>query len=450
MLNDPLLECLRLLFAGNGTYRFFLLRETRLDASCINAGDIDLLASPRSIRAMIAHLYELALQGHCNVRIGRPSPGKVRLSLYSSDMHRRIDFDLWTEIWQLEGGSRALRFEHVRKFLPAAGPALARLPLELEACVYLEHLQAKQKDLPSPAVTERLVHYEAACAKAGDQQLANAFAKVRNESGLDAATMRMARQVIGCSIDADRWLSLPRRALRRLVLRRYRLADARRSRTVAFIGCDGVGKTSIAQEVAAAMKDRRASFMLGKDLYRLGVPFRAFYKLNRMSLGLTRETIDEWLHPIAYLCALLSLRKSVKAIGDRVLLIDRSPADFMYVGRKSDAPRFSRLSKFLSLFRRSLPVVHLVVPFEVLESRKNEMTPSGQELYDLDMLQYHAMLPGADYLLFRNAGSLADAAEVLTDHVNAMYPPVIQVRATRRVPGAAVVRASKLTSSVGN
>ncbi len=69
-----------------------------------------------------------------------------------------------------------------------------------------------------------------------------------------------------------------------------------------------------------------------------------------------------------------------------------------------------------------MTVLHLVAPFAVVSSRKNEMSAAGQAAYDQDMIEYHSSLPGAHYLVFCNDATLAVAAQTLTQYIDGLYP----------------------------
>jgi hypothetical protein len=58
-------------------------------------------------------------------------------------------------------------------------------------------------------------------------------------------------------------------------------------------------------------------------------------------------------------------------------------------------------------------VVHCVANFEVIQSRKDEMTREGHAAYDQDMGGTFSGRCPTDYLSFNNSGGLADSAAAL-------------------------------------
>jgi hypothetical protein len=57
--------------------------------------------------------------------------------------------------------------------------------------------------------------------------------------------------------------------------------------------------------------------------------------------------------------------------------------------------------------------VHLIVPFDRLQTRKQEMTQAGHEIYDAAMFGHFAGLAPVDYYAFNNQGELEESAAAL-------------------------------------
>ena len=161
--------------------------------------------------------------------------------------------------------------------------------------------------------------------------------------------------------------------------------------------------------------------MLGKSLYRRSLLFRALYRLNRATGSrLSQERIDEALTGLAYLTAVVRLRRRLVASGGRSQVIDRFLADFLYVGRKADRARFSRWAWLASLLYVSLPVVHLTAAHPVLSARKQEISAAGLARFDREMTRFYTRRPRVRYLRFTNAGSPEEATRLLSRHLAAL------------------------------
>ena len=190
--------------------------------------------------------------------------------------------------------------------------------------------------------------------------------------------------------------------------------------TVAIVGCDGSGKTSLAEAIARGSAGR-CTTRVGKDLYRDRLPFRLLYRIGERILGILRERIDEAIAPLAFGLAWVSLwfvQLRRYARGDqRVVLMDRALVDFLYLKRKSDQPRFSSIARLLAPFATNIPTVHLIVPHEILDARKGEITVEGHATYDSDMLDHYSGAAAFDYLALTNRGPLDSAAPALSEYL---------------------------------
>jgi hypothetical protein len=413
----PLVAALRDLLAGDPTHPLVLLRETALDASCIDRGDVDLLGTGSAVAALIQRAMALVQDGRCHVRVRRRSADKVQLELLSLDLQRRIVLDLWQDVWQIDGGERCLCFEDVIPQPRRAEGGLLRMPTDLEASFYVHHLATKQKDLASDEVQARIDHYAAACAEADQSDLAAGIAGLRDRPAVPAELLDRTRVSIRQATGGRPWRRPGARWIRALA--RWRGASGlvpRGAPLVSIIGCDGAGKTSLAEAIAGSSSGR-CSTRVGKDLYRDWLPFRLLYRVGERILGVSRERIDELLAPSAFGLAWLSLwavQVGRRARGDTgLVLMDRALVDFLYVKRKSDRPRFSLATPLLAPLGVGVPVVHLIVPHAILDARKGEVTSEGHSTYDADMFDLYTGARAFDYLALANAGGLEPAARAL-------------------------------------
>lgn len=417
-------DALRLLLESEPASALALLRETRLDASCIDRGDVDLLGTPDAVAALTRRAFALARDGVCHARVRRERADKVQLELLSLDLRRRIVFDLWLEVWQLDGGRRGLRFDDVSSRLERRG-GLLRMPPDLEASVYVHHLATKRKDLASLAVKARLDHYASACAAADAPDLADALRRLRDEHLPPTELLDQTRAVIRQATGGRPW----RRGgpgWRRTWTRGLGSSPfvPRGAPLVAIVGCDGAGKTSLSESIERSDPDH-FSARLGKQLYRRWLPFRLLYRGSELTIRTTQERIDELLAPFAFGLAWLSLWKlQLRRNRERdatLVLTDRALMDFLYVERKSDQPRFSWATRVLAPLAVGIPAVHLIVAHDVLRARKDEMTLAGHEAYDADTFRCYTSARAFDYLALANAGSLEPTAGALAAHLRREY-----------------------------
>ena len=95
------------------------------------------------------------------------------------------------------------------------------------------------------------------------------------------------------------------------------------------------------------------------------------------------------------------------------MVLDRYLGDFLVVNRKSEQPRFSRLTRLLTKFHRPCQIVHIRGSWSTVSSRKNEVSEKGHQWYDEAMMRHYSSQPVFDYLAFRNDGDLESAVEAL-------------------------------------
>jgi hypothetical protein len=407
---------------GHG-HRFALLRETALGTAAVDAGDVDLLGGRGDVDALLVQLDDLCRELDLNLLVERTGPRKTRVSLYSGDLLHALHLDLWTDLWQLADGRRSLRWQDVVPLCRSVDGGFARMPLRLEVAVYLEHLRAKRKNLSSAGVRTRLDDYAAALAGGGTEQdgLGEALASVAAAppGALPEELLARASGILEQELGRRHRWRTPWRRLEDALRRGW----ARRSvpppgvRAVVLVGPDGIGKSTVGKALVAAGVGWH-EYVLGKSLYRRSLLFRTLYRLNRITGSrFTQERIDEALPVLAYLAAVVRLRRRLVASGGRGLVIDRFLADFLYVGRKADRAHFSRWAWLASVLYVSLPVVHLTAPHPVLSMRKQEISATGLTRFDREMTRFYARRPWVRYLRFTNAGSPEEAIRVLKRHL---------------------------------
>jgi thymidylate kinase len=414
---------------GRG-YEFILLRETPLDERCVDRGDIDLLGTRKSVDALLRRLSEVCAARGQSFRIRRTNADKTHVWLLSTDLQHQIAFDLWTDLWQVFGGRQCLRFHDVRHLGASGGTCTLRLPVDVEWAIYGQHLSVKQKDVSSAGVQERLRFYATALDDLGRGELgdaARAIARTKLLSEPEIALFESAlSQVLPTTFFAKGRARRWSHAVRSLVARRIR--DRRLRGVIAVVGVDGVGKTTIGAALGSPLEANGSRhYVLGKSLFRESWLFGKLYSLNRRvrrPRRMRRERIDDVLAPLAFLSGTLRVRRCLGLRG--TVLVDRYLPDFLYVKRKTDRPRFSRLARPLKPLCRPVRVVHLSVSHSVLQGRKTEITATGVRRYDDDMRAFYCSRGWVDYLRFSNHLPADEAITTLESHLFAKSRAVAQ------------------------
>jgi hypothetical protein len=394
---------------AHGPWRFIQLRGESLDDRTIDGDDVDLLGSRSAVEELLAAAYTWVQAGECHLRIHATTAAKVALTLFSHDGAHRADFDLWLELWQLEDRTRCLRYEAAAARVLNPADSLQRLPPELEAAIYVHHLISKRKDLTAPKVAQRLAAY----AQVVNEPLRTGLRQVMTTQTIEATTRSLVTRIVNEQLAPSAPRGMPR-LLQRFgaAVRTLWLAPPRRLSIVALMGCDGSGKTTLGHALAEARPDIEGVFT-GKHLYRKSWGYKLLVIFIRPLLLQDRESFDETFAPVAYLRACLGLRAKLWRRARGILLLDRSLADFVFVGRKTEQPRFARSRWLTRVIGRRISTVHLVLPFARVQERKQEMTRTGHAIYDHAMFRHFTALAPVDYVVFNNAGPLPASAAAL-------------------------------------
>ncbi|NTV94346.1 MAG: hypothetical protein HGA75_02900 [Thiobacillus sp.] len=395
---------------GQGPWRFIQLRGAPLGAQDVDAGDVDFLGTRASVNALLGAAFAWVREGRCHLRVRSRDPNKTVLILISPDGGHAVSLDLWVGLWQLDGGKACLRYEQCEHLLTTPEAAIRRLPVAVEACLYVHHLVTKKKVLASERVQARLAGYVAACADSGEAELAQALGRIAEARHIDAGDLALCNGHLGrlgLAGSGPRWPGKLAAELRAAWL------DApRKTRCVAIMGCDGSGKTSLAREL---QKQAPSTYFLytGKHLYRKSLLYKLATIFIRPLLFQPREQFDETLAPWNYLRASIALQLKLWFSRSGMILMDRSIVDFLVVARKTDRPRFHRARWLAALFGRRIASVHVVVPEDSLQERKQEMTRPGHAEYDRLMFEHFSQRVPTDYCAFYNGASLEDSRQVL-------------------------------------
>ncbi|APZ90579.1 hypothetical protein [Fuerstiella marisgermanici] len=406
--HDGLLECLGHIL--NGEWAFIQLRDDTPDANSIDGDDIDLLATEESVMAVIVATQQWVRKGLCHVHIVRQRRRKVEMLLFSLDGAHYLHFDLWIELPQLDGGKQSLCFEEMEHCAKRSDGSFLRLPIDVEACLFLQHLVCKRKRVTDDKQLRRLLQYEAKCVTEGYDDLAQRLAAIRQSgvvSSTDAAfSLTTVTSQLGSRSErtADSRLKRVAQAM---------LSAPRKTKWVSIMGCDGAGKTSLATQICkdTALVSR---VYTGKHLYRKSLIYKLAVIFVRPLTFQSRENFDEIIAPLVYLRACLGLRLKLLFAGSGNTFVDRALPDFLYLNRKTDHPRFSRLSALMGVFGKRIPVVHCMASYENVSRRKDEITEAGHRQYDDAMFLLHGQRCPTNYLAFNNDAALKESAESLS------------------------------------
>ena len=381
----------------------------------IDNDDVDLLCNRENVHRLFDKAFDWVKEGLCHIRITSRRMEKIQLTLISIDGRHRAVFDLWIHLWQINHGRNLLRFDICLPLLKDA-VGIARLPVDIEACLYIHHLVSKKKDLSKHKTKERLVNYQARCITEKHARIAALIDTIIASGIIAPKVSASALSHIEELIHSKKlWLLRLRRVVSKI--RAVLIGPPRRSGLASIMGCDGVGKTTLIRELPSHL-DKKVKTITGKHLYRKSILFKLAVIFIRPLLFQSRERFDESLAPLVYIRAAIGLRLKSLLNRSRFCLVDRSIVDFLVLDRKTDNPRFSRFRRLTTVLGFRILNVHCMVDWNTVLQRKQEVTETGYAVYNMKMFRHFSRRTPTDYLLFNNDGGIEGSAAALARCLN--------------------------------
>lgn len=405
-----------------------LLRE--LVAGCDpNVDDIDLLLTPECRERLILSAMDAATAGRFSFRITQRDDAKMRLTLHAPSGSKRLHVDLWSEFTQSPrryGQRYAVSAQAILATSTLSDSSLRgakRCDPELDCCLLLLHLAARRKPVRYPATQARLIQcaerLEARCVESAcaDNEVAGRLAvvcrRVMDRGLVDTDVVQFAA---ACVVDR---VGEPH-VCRRSFVARLRSLWLRWSNSVAVVGSDGSGKSSLISAACKLAPDRWRPHV-AKKLYRRSWFYQAAGSVVRRVLRISRNELDDQFAPLLTLRAALSLwlRQAVNGLAGgmrkrtgrrkRRVLLDRSVASCLITNRTSDNPR--RVCSWLERLLPPVTTVLLTLPHSLLFTRKQEQRHShGHARYErLLLLQSLSQRP-TDLIVLAPESTCEDSA----------------------------------------
>lgn len=394
------------------TWQLIRLRGTASLVEMIDQDDIDLLGSRDEFHRLLDAAYSWVQANECHMRVTASSNDKISFYLISLDGKHRLTFDLWINLWQLDRRRKKIRVEDCIGVCEPSERGLLRLPVQLEASIFIHHLLSKNKDCTSPKQIVRMTFYQQACANSDpklSQLLETAIRDQSVSAELELHTLQQVQNAVTLA---------PQSALgfhmHRLVTGLPRVWHHMPKKLIllTIMGCDGSGKTTLSRQLK--LHDPQITQLYtGKHLYRKWILYKLLVIFLRPLLFQKREKFDDTLAPVIYPLACMRLWWKRVLHRKGITLIDRSIVDFLLLDRKSDRPRFSRFLWLTHWIGIRLPHVQVIVSFEQLRERKLEMTEHGHPIYDALMFQHFTRRFPTDHTVFSNQSTLEEATKAL-------------------------------------
>lgn len=365
------IEVLRLAQIGDLPMVWLRPRSLALETLC--ADDLDFLFDPGALPRVIMVLFDLCREHRLSARLTQSNGFKIRFDVLV-EPGQVLQFELWPHAEFRQSASHGMLTRSAVSYDAFHRLQAYQQPSAL-AAFFLLHLHHKDKEPRASSVQERLRHF--------------ADLPLVEESLRDSMLQIMAGQlsVQQGHVIAMTWLrasgvrlisplSLQAQKLWRVVTR-LRIPAIR---TVAVVGPDGSGKTTLTDACKASLPSSQFKFVRFKRYFR-----RVLVHVFRSEPRNVRDEKMLWLiFPVAWLHFMLarSLTGWIKTA-----VMDRYFYDYLAKDVRSESSLFKRVRGYAflsSLIPRPGSVVIASCATSVILSRKAEMQPpSIDALYAL-------------------------------------------------------------------
>lgn len=363
---------------------FVFIRPKSVTEPDIYQGDFDLLLKPEYLHHFLKLVHQLCAEKQTNFTITRTKREKTSLVIFSNNSKNTVEFDLWTELdikdkniakstciaWDTLEKNKRILYKNNQYFLTD----------DFSALFYLSHLKSKKKDLNNPEVKCRLTYFsELTHLEETTRQLITAA---------DSSSMIKAN----ATLKEQGLLSYSKTKRLHHILHRLQSNIAKRSGTVSVIGPDGVGKTTIIDQL---IKTHNAHYFRFKKLFRKALSYKLLLSLTKKSIEgregkkLAKNQFDDLQCAKLFWIAIPSgYWLNLKARLGFKKIIDRYYVDLLITGSRFDDKEIKiipQASSWLKMAPTPTCIIQLDAPSYTILKRKEELSAQAidrfRELY---------------------------------------------------------------------
>ena len=427
--------------------------------------DIDLLLTESQREQLLRAAFANCTRGRIHCRIQQSSPAKAQLILWTIDCAQKLMIDLWTSFDQLARRRHScIPADRLLSTLTASVPddqihtneripALCQLPPDIDLCLLIQHLATKRRRPTTSIDRQRIAHASERLASWSPEQSSlqvpdDLRAALRDVANQLPRTIIITPKSIALSEDyllqrlawvrTNRGLPVLEHRRRRGLMTGLRKSVLRHRPTVAVIGSDGAGKSSVV--AALTLLHPHATSVVAKKFYRRSLTYQFVSGLIKRLRGTDRAMFDENTAPLITLRAIAAAwismclpfnpwSKSRPSVADKQILIsdhglseslhftilDRSISSFLITNRKSDAPNQTHGATWIESFVPPVTSVLLTLSHSDLTRRKQEMSAPGHDTYQKILFEQALRQQPTDLILLANLPSAQAAAKAICE-----------------------------------
>lgn len=377
-----------------------LLRPREISESISYTGDYDFFMSPKFNDTLLKIVLDTAVSTSSSFIVTRAKHGKMDVTLLNSEDGESIALEIWNILSVKDPLKKTLRYIYPHKlsqYINSDDKGKLSLSLEIEALYYLSHLHTGRKKITTPLVKERILYYREVLQNSNSQysvffddliQEKLKFKEVAHKANMILVEKGLLDLKTDFSANIKEILIKASSTLMRIKQTLFS-----KIRLIPVIGPDGVGKTTIIEEVQKSVQKDIGVFKF-KKTFRVSPIYKIFFPLLRYmfkkelntkkQIGKS-EVDDRYGNFVIFNAILLFPLRLIKNLFSRqFVFVDRYFHEHLMINARNKSKKSALRSdwKFwLALIPRTYMIVQLDAPTKVILQRKNELDEDSIDAY---------------------------------------------------------------------
>lgn len=386
-----------------------------------DGGDYDFLLARNYHSAFFKALFVAFSSAAIPFLIDQRKPDKTVIQVFDAEHDLVIKLELWCALELKDPEHRTIGRIWAEDLGSAIVSADGRYALAsgFEALYYLTHLYTKKKSIQASQVQERMDYYRQRIT--ADPEVTAIFDRLESQQDIApcaaaAVHILLARGYArSATTPANRFGYLSQRLA--WYVRRLRMRFSAKGNVIAFVGPDGVGKTTIIREYKQLLGGR-VKYYRFKKLFRGALTYQLLYPLlKRMALrrnpaSTEKNQVDEIYGAVLFIIARARyFTLSVRRLWQTLLLTDRYFYDFLVTGLRFNDQKAEPRPYYEWLLRLT-PTARCIVQLDannsVIHSRKAELSSTAIDFIRQFTFRCYRSRP-APFYIYLNTGLPLDS-----------------------------------------